>query len=304
MPFEQQNPDEGASLGQPPAMSDPAGGAAAGGDPRSFPRRVEAARQYLRELLPEPPEVVLVLGTGLGEVAELIENPRRIPYHTIPHFPRSTVSSHQGNLVCGRLQGRMVAALQGRFHYYEGYSTQELTMPIRVLSLLGAGELVVTGAAGGLDKNMAPGTLMLLNDHLNLITDNPLRGENIEAWGPRFPDLSAAYDRQLREKALGCAARLGLDRVGQGVYVAVPGPSLETPAETRWLRNCGADAVGMSVVPEVIVARHAGMRVLGVAVVSNVNDPDNFQPIILDDIIRESEAAAARLKQLLLAYLE
>ena len=265
----------------------------------SYEQRVEAARQFLAARLAEAPELVLILGSGLGAVADLVENPQVLPYGEIPHFPRSTVASHAGNLVCGRLGGKAVAVLQGRFHYYEGYSTRELTMPLRVLSRLGARTLVTTGSAGGLNPDYAPGTLMLLNDHLNFIPDNPLRGPNIEEWGERFPDLSQAYDPELRCLSRDCARRLGIDRLREGVYVAVAGPSLETPAETRHIRNCGADAVGMSMVPEVIVARHAGMRVLGLAVVANVNDPDNQQPILFEEIIRETEACGRRVQQLL-----
>lgn len=269
----------------------------------SFQEQVEEARLYLLERLHAEPEVVLVLGTGLGHLAGMIEDPLLVPYDAIPHFPRTTVTGHHGNLLFGNLRGRRVAIMQGRFHYYEGYSARTLTLPIRVLSLLGAQELVVSNAAGGLNPEFAPGTLMLISDHLNFIPDNPLRGPNIDAWGPRFPDLSTTYDREMLARARACARRLDLERVAEGVYVAIPGPSLETPAETRYLRHCGADAVGMSTVPEVIVARHAGMRVLGVAVVSNINDPDNFQPILIEDIIRESEACAARLEQLLLEFL-
>jgi purine-nucleoside phosphorylase len=265
----------------------------------SFVGRVEEARAFLAARLPETPELVLVLGTGLGGAANLLSDRLLIPYEEIPHFPRSTVTSHAGNLICGRLAGKRVAALQGRFHYYEGYSTRELTMPVRVLALLGAKTLVVSNAAGGLNPAFDPGTLMLIADHLNFIPDNPLRGPNVDAWGPRFPDLSQAYDRELRHKTLAAAGRLGLDRVGEGVYAAIAGPSLETPAETRYLRNCGADAVGMSTVPEVIVARHAGMRVLGLSVVANVNNPDNFQPILLEEIIRETEACGERVVRLL-----
>ncbi|ADH85349.1 purine-nucleoside phosphorylase [Desulfurivibrio alkaliphilus] len=270
----------------------------------NFIQRVEAAREFLLSRLPVTPEVVLILGTGLGGVAELVEEAVVLPYAEIPYFPRSTVPSHAGNLVCGRLAGRPVAVLQGRFHYYEGYSTRELTMPLRVLSRLGAGMLLTTGCAGGLNPGYAPGTLMLLRDHLNLIPDNPLRGSNNDEWGERFPDLSSAYDPELRRLARQCATGLGIDRLREGVYVAVPGPSLETPAETRYLRQCGADAVGMSVVPEVIVARHAGLRVLGLAVVANVNDPDNQQPILLDEIIRETEACAKQVQELVLALLQ
>ncbi|MGV1098650.1 purine-nucleoside phosphorylase [Thiovibrio sp. JS02] len=269
----------------------------------AFKAKVDEAVTFLRQRITEAPEVILVLGTGLSGLGERIEADLVLPYEMIPNFPRSTVTSHAGNLLFGRLCGKAVAVLQGRFHYYEGYSTRELTFPIRVLALLGAKIMIVSNAAGGLNPDFAPGTLMILEDHLNFIPDNPLRGPNIDDWGPRFPDLSAPYDRQLIASSLACAERLGLKRIATGVYVAIPGPSLETPAETRYLRRCGADSVGMSTVPEVIVAIHAGLRVLGISVVSNVNDPDNFKPIILTEIIEETRKAEGRLLRLLLEIL-
>lgn len=268
-----------------------------------FKQRVDETVSFLRDKMPEPPEIALVLGTGLSGLGERIESQVVLPYAEIPNFPRATVASHAGNLIFGRLCGRPVAVLQGRFHYYEGYLARELTMPIRVLALLGVKTLIVSNSAGGLNPAFAPGTLMVVRDHLNFIPDNPLRGPNVDAWGPRFPDLSAPYDRRLIDTALACAARQQIARVSTGVYVAIPGPSLETPAETRYLRQCGADAVGMSTVPEVIVAIHAGMRVLGVSVVANVNDPDNLKPIILEEIIEETRRAEDRLSRLLLAVL-
>ena len=269
----------------------------------NFKQRVDEAVGFLREKMVEPPEVVLVLGTGLSGLGEQIESPLVLPYGGIPNFPKATVASHAGNLIFGRLCDRPVAVLQGRFHYYEGYSARELTMPIRVLALLGAKTLIVSNSAGGLNPAFAPGTVMVVRDHLNFIPDNPLRGPNVDAWGPRFPDLSAPYDRSLIDTTLACAAREQIGQVATGVYVAIPGPSLETPAETRYLRQCGADAVGMSTVPEVIVAIHAGMRVLGLSVVANVNDPDNLKPIILEEIIEETKRAEDRLSRLLLAVL-
>jgi len=269
----------------------------------SFKQRVDEAVGFLRDKMVEAPEIVLVLGTGLSGLGERIESPVVLPYARIPNFPKATVASHAGNLILGRLRGKPVAVLQGRFHYYEGYSARELTMPIRVLALLGAKTLIVSNSAGGLNPAFGAGTVMVVRDHLNFIPDNPLRGPNVEAWGPRFPDLSAPYDRQLIDTALACAAREQIDRVATGVYVAIPGPSLETPAETRYLRQCGADGVGMSTVPEVIVAIHAGMRVLGLSVVANVNDPDNLKPIILEEIIEETKRAEERLSRLLLAIL-
>jgi len=269
----------------------------------NFKQRVDEAVGFLREKMVEPPEVVLVLGTGLSGLGEQIESPVVLPYGGIPNFPKATVASHAGNLIFGRLCDRPVAVLQGRFHYYEGYSARELTMPIRVLALLGAKTLIVSNSAGGLNPAFAPGTVMVVRDHLNFIPDNPLRGPNVDTWGPRFPDLSAPYDRSLIDTTLACAAREQIGQVATGVYVAIPGPSLETPAETRYLRQCGADAVGMSTVPEVIVAIHAGMRVLGLSVVANVNDPDNLKPIILEEIIEETKRAEDRLSRLLLAVL-
>ncbi len=246
------------------------------------------------------PRTVVQLGTGLGGFGEQIEDRQVIPYDQIPHFPRSTVSSHHGNLISGRINDHPVCILQGRFHFYEGYSTKEVAFPIRVLSLLGAKRLLLTNAAGGLNPLFQPGSIMVIRDHLNFLGENPLRGKNIDEWGPRFPDLSEPYHPKLIKTALDSATSCGLKNVISGVYVCIPGPSLETPAETRWLRSCGADAVGMSSVPEVIVAIHGGMDVLGLSVVSNVNDPDNFQPIILEDIIDEAAKVEPQLKKLII----
>jgi len=261
--------------------------------------KVDETVSFLKGKIKREPSVVIILGTGLGGLADNIEIDTLLPYENIPHFPRSTVPSHQGNLIFGELSGKDVAVLQGRFHYYEGYSTRELTFPLRTLSLLGAETLVITNASGGLDTSFSPGTIMVISDHLNFIGENPLRGENIDAWGPRFPDLSVPYDRKLIDAALQCAEILNMPNVTTGVYVAIPGPSLETPAETRFLRGAGADAVGMSSAPEVIVAKHAGMRVLGLSAVANVNDPDNFVPILLDDIIKAAQEIEPDLQALI-----
>ena len=251
-------------------------------------RQVEEAVAFLRARLHEPPEIVVELGTGLGGLADALLDALTIPYHEIPHFPLSTVASHAGNLVCGTLAGKKVAVLQGRVHCYEGYSAREVALPMRVLALLGAKLAIITNASGGLNPAFAPGTIMVLTDHLNLLGDNPLRGPNFDDWGPRFPDLSKPYDAALVQAALAAAQSLGLPDIATGTYVCIPGPSLETPAETRYLRSSGGDAVGMSSLPEILVARHAGMQVLGLAVVANVNDPDNLQPILLEDIVRKA----------------
>lgn len=273
-------------------------------DMAMYQQQVETAAAYLRGRIAETPEVVIQLGTGLGSLAKALRGATSLAYGEIPHFPRSTVESHAGNLVFGSFAGRQVAVLQGRFHYYEGYSAREVAFPVRVLSLLGARTAIITNASGGLNPAFRPGTIMLMADHINLLTDNPLRGPNVDAWGPRFPDLSTPYDLHLREIVLDVARRQGLAEVTSGTYVCVPGPSLETPAETRYLRMIGADAVGMSSVPEILVAIHAGMRVLGLSVVANVNDPDRFQPIRIEEIIAAARAAEPRLQRLITHTLE
>ncbi|WP_448871571.1 purine-nucleoside phosphorylase [Desulfobulbus propionicus] len=272
-------------------------------DSGEYKRQVEAAVAFLRERIQDPPEVLIQLGTGLGELARAMQGATTLSYEEIPHFPRSTVTSHAGNLVIGRLAGKRTAILQGRFHCYEGYSAREVAFPIRVLALLGVKTAIITNASGGLNPAFRPGTLMIFDDHINLLGDNPLRGPNIDAWGERFPDLSTPYAPELRQLALGLARRLGLSETTSGTYVCIPGPSLETPAETRFLRMIGADAVGMSSVPEILVALHAGLRVLGLSVVANVNDPDHFQPILIDEVIGAARKAEPRLQQLIIHIL-
>jgi purine-nucleoside phosphorylase len=269
-----------------------------------YKEKVEKAAIYLGDTLQFPPEIVVTLGTGLGAFADDFDAPVVIPYENIPGFPASTVAGHAGVLMNGRISGRSVTVLQGRFHYYEGYSTRELTLPLRALSLLGAETFLVSNAAGGLNPALEDGSLMIIEDHINMIPDNPLRGPNIDEWGVRFPDLSQAYDRELVGLATDSARRLGLGDITTGVYGAIPGPSLETPAETRYLRGCGMDAVGMSTVPEVIVARHSSMRVLGISVIANVNDPDNFKPITLEEVVSCTEKTAEQLSSLLMEVIK
>lgn len=270
---------------------------------QSHRQQIEACVNFLDKRLPFRPATIVQLGTGLGSFADRLDIELIIPYAELPSFPRSTVESHQGNLILGRINGHPLVVLQGRFHFYEGYSARDVAFPIRVLSLLGPRRLIVTNAAGGLNPLFAPGTIMVFRDHLNFLGDNPLRGPNIESWGPRFPDLSVPYEPGLIKCALDCARDCGLPLVVSGTYVCIPGPSLETPAETRWLQNCGADAVGMSSIPEVLVARHAGLEVLGLSVIANVNDPDNFQPILIKDVIAAAATATPRLEQLICAVL-
>ncbi len=268
-----------------------------------FYQKVKESFEFLKERSPFSPDIIITLGTGLSGLAEACEKDLVIPYERIPHFPRSTVETHTGELIFGKLSGKKVALFRGRFHYYEGYSAKTLTFPLRVLTLFKPRIYLVSNAAGGLNLSFKSGDLMLIKDHINLIPDNPLRGINFEEWGPRFPDMSRAYDEELRTLFKKVASSLG-EEIKEGVYVAVPGPSLETPAETRFLRMIGADAVGMSTVPEVIVAVHAGLRVLGVSVIANVNDPDNFQPILFEEVVKASQAAEKRLTRLITEFLK
>lgn len=270
---------------------------------KGYRERVERAVAFLEEQTDFIPDIIIVLGTGLGGLADAVDVHLSLDYEDIPEFPKSTVQSHAGKLIFGTISGKRVAVLQGRFHYYEGYSTKEITLPVRVLSLLGARFLVVSNASGGLDTSYEPGTLMIISDHLNFIPENPLRGVNIDDWGVRFPDLSKAYDVALQQLVLNYAEEAEVSKVRQGVYVAIPGPSLETPAETRYLRQCGADAVGMSTVPEVIVGVHAGLKILGIAMVANVNDPDHFMPILLDDILAEAQKAESEFIRLMVGVI-
>ena len=264
-----------------------------------YVKQAEEAARYVHHFFTEPIGVAIQLGTGLGQFSELLESKQIINYSDIPHFPDATVSSHQGRMVIGSMNGVWVIVLSGRFHFYEGYSTKEVTFPIRVLQLLGVKTVILTNAAGGLNPLFLPGTIMVLRDHLNFLGENPLRGPNIDAWGPRFPDLSIPYSPSLIKTALDSADHCSIQKVVSGTYACIPGPSLETPAETRFLRTAGADAVGMSTVPEVIAAIHGGMEVLGLSVVANVNNPDDMQPIILEDIIAAAAAVEPHLAKLI-----
>jgi purine-nucleoside phosphorylase len=253
------------------------------------------AADYLRPRLPAAPRVGLLTGTGLGGLATMIESACETDYADIPHFPTSTVESHKGVLVGGEIDGVPAVVCQGRFHLYEGYSPQEVTFSIRVMQALGVDHLIVTNAAGGLDRDFAAGDLMLIRDHLNLTGANPLVGPNEEQWGARFPDMIAAYAPDWR-RAVGHRARAEGVHLREGVYAGLKGPSLETPAESRYLRTIGADAVGFSTIMETIVAVHAGMRVLGVSTITNINDPDAPQAATLEEIIAVAEGAAPALE--------
>jgi purine-nucleoside phosphorylase len=265
--------------------------------------QVEEAAAVVRERFRASPDVALILGTGLGRLGAEIETAIAIDYTEIPYFPVSTVESHAGRLLCGRLAGKTVIAMQGRFHRYEGYSLQQVTFPVRVLRALGARTLIVSNACGGLDPLWRAGDLMLIADHINLLGDNPLTGPNDDRLGPRFPDMSDAYDARLRDVAREVAVAKGII-LREGVYVAVSGPNLETRAEYRFLRAIGADVVGMSTVPEVIVAVHGGMRVLGISIITDMCLPDSLEPATVEKIIAVANGAEPKLTRLVTAVLE
>ncbi|MBI4513877.1 MAG: purine-nucleoside phosphorylase [Gemmatimonadetes bacterium] len=265
-----------------------------------LPARITEAVEVIRRRTDLRPDIAVILGTGLGGLAQEIAAEVSIPYEEIPHFPLSTVESHTGRLILGRLEGKPVVAMQGRFHRYEGYSLQQVTFPARVLRALGARTLIVSNACGGMNPLWEIGDLMLIADHINLMGDNPLIGPNDEELGPRFPDMSQLYDLGLQKLALEAAQDLRIT-LRRGVYVAVPGPSLETRAEYRFLRLIGADVVGMSTVPEVIVAVHGGMRVLGISIVTDACLPDALAPVDVQRIIAVANRSEPKLTALIKA---
>jgi len=268
-----------------------------GTDMESPIEQTERAAEAIRKKMKQTPKIGLLLGSGLGVLAEEIANPVTIPYGEIPHFPVSTVQGHAGQLVIGDLESQPVVAMQGRFHFYEGYSMKEVTFPVRVMKALGVETLLVTNAAGGINTHFEAGDLMLIRDHLNLMFTNPLIGPNYQEWGERFPDMSEAYNPVYRRLANRVAEALDIP-LKEGVYAGMTGPSYETPAEIRMLRRMGADAVGMSTVPEVLVARHAGIRVLGISCISNMAAGILPQPLSHDEVVETAERVKPRFIQL------
>ncbi|MBI3268522.1 MAG: purine-nucleoside phosphorylase [Planctomycetes bacterium] len=255
---------------------------------------VDLAAERIRKDLRGAPEFGIVLGTGLGGLAKEIRDRKEIPYDDIPGFMKSTAIGHRGQLVVGTIEGRTVAAMEGRFHLYEGYTVQEVTFPVRVMRALGAKVLVVSNACGGMNPRYAPGDLVLIEDHINMMGVNPLVGPNDDRLGPRFPDMCAPYDKELLRIAEEVALQAGI-KTHQGVYVALVGPNLETRAEYRFLRTIGADCVGMSTVPEVLVAVHAGLRVLGFSIVTDACFPDALKPANIEEILATANAAEPKL---------
>ena len=260
--------------------------------------RAEHAARFLRARTDLEVRVALVLGSGLGAFADQLEDAEPVPYEEIPGFARPTVEGHAGRLVLGRVGGVAVAAMQGRFHFYEGYTLEEVTFPIRVLGLLGAKSLVLTNAAGGLNNSYEQGALILISDHLNLMGTNPLLGRNDARFGPRFPDMTEVYDREYQDAAIAESREMGLE-LRRGIYAALTGPSYETPAEIRMLRLLGADAVGMSTVPEALVARHMGLRVLGFSCITNMAAGVLDKPINHEEVIETGERVRETFAELL-----
>ena len=260
--------------------------------------KIREASDFIATRIPSPPRVGIITGTGLGELTSAMTTDLRLPYEEIPHFPRSTTAGHKGTLAFGRIGRVSVMAMEGRFHLYEGYTAEEVTFPVRVMSRLGAEILMISSAAGGLNPRFEPADLMMVTDHINLTGRNPLVGPNLDVFGPRFPDMSAFYDEHLMALAKEKALELHLP-LREGVYVGILGPSLETPSETRFLRTIGADAVGMSTVLEVIVGVHCGMRILVIVAISNVNLPDCMRKTSIEEVISKAQKAGNKLTPLL-----
>ena len=252
--------------------------------------QIQESTSFVQERHPDPPEFGIILGTGLGGLAREIEIDTAIEYDDIPHFPVSTVETHHGKLLLGQLSGKSVVAMQGRFHYYEGYSMQQVTFPVRVLKFLGIKKLFISNAAGGLNPDYQISDLMVIEDHINLLPENPLTGKNDDKVGLRFPDMSDPYDENLIQQAMEIAGKHGI-RCHQGVYVSVPGPNLETKAEYKYLRTIGADAVGMSTVPENIVARHMGIPCFAISVITDLGVPGKFHKVSIEEVIQAASLA-------------
>lgn len=261
-------------------------------------QKIDETLAELRKYSSKDYQIGIILGTGLGGLVSEIKIEQVIDYDKIPHFPLSTVESHSGKLIFGSINGKNVVAMQGRFHYYEGYSMQQITYPVRVMKFLGVKTLLVSNACGGMNPIYKKGDLMIMNDHINLLGDNPLIGKNEDSLGPRFPDMSEPYDKNLIELAEKVALENGI-KVQKGVYVAVAGPNLETKAEYRFLRSTGADVVGMSTIPENIVANHMGIKVLGISIITDECFPDSLKPVDVNEIIETAMNAEPKMTKIL-----
>lgn len=260
------------------------------------------AAEFIQKRIDVRPTVGLILGSGLGDVVDTIEDPIFIDYKDIPGFPKTTVPGHKGRFVVGRCQGKEIIAAQGRFHYYEGYDMEQVVLPVRTMKILGVQTLIITNSAGGINPDFSPGDLMVIRDHINMSGVNPLRGRNMDDLGPRFPDMTYAYTPDLRRLVMDTAKEMGL-KVREGVYAMMPGPSYETPAEIRMLQRLGADAVGMSTVPEVIAAVHAGVKVVGISCITNMAAGLLDKPLTHEEVIETAGQAARDFARLLLGFI-
>jgi len=262
-------------------------------------QNLQATTEYIKKRIAEfEPEIGIILGTGLGRLVQDIEIHHSLMYSNIPNFPISTLEFHSGKLIFGMLSGKKVVAMQGRLHYYEGYDMKQITFPVRVMKMLGIKNLFVSNASGALNPEYRKGDLMIIHDHINMQSDNPLRGRNSESLGPRFPDMSEPYDKTMIDKGMKIAIKNNI-RCHSGVYVSVNGPNLETRAEYRFLRLIGADAVGMSTVPEVIVANHMALPVFAISVLTDEGFPDNLKAVSLEEIIKTAEEAEPKMTKIL-----
>lgn len=275
-----------------------------GFDATAYAQQVQQAADWLTERLPQPaPKVAVILGSGLGALVDEIEDSLVLPYEEIPGFPVSTAPGHSGTLHYGRIGPTPVLAMEGRFHMYEGYTLQQITMPVRIMARLGVEDMIISSASGGLNPNFEKGDLLLIDDHINLMGDNPLRGPNFDDWGPRFPDMCRPYDPELLRRMQEFTEKLGI-RSQTGVYVGLMGPCLETRAEYRMLQRLGADCVGMSTVPEVIVGVHEGMRMAGISVVTDLCLPDELEPVSVEEILQVAADAEPKLTRVVRHLIE
>ncbi|MBU0488852.1 MAG: purine-nucleoside phosphorylase [Bacteroidetes bacterium] len=265
--------------------------------------KIKNTAAFIRNKVQAEPELGIILGTGLGGLVSEIDISHILPYEEIPDFPLSTVEGHSGKLIFGNLSGKRVIAMQGRFHFYEGYSMQELTFPVRVMKFLGIKRLIVSNASGGVNPDFEIGDIMLINDHINMMPDNPLMGKNIMELGPRFPDMSETYDKGMLSLARTIGNELGIKLV-EGVYAATSGPCFETPAEYTRFRNSGADTVGMSTVPEVIVARHMGIPVFAVSIITDLGVPGKIVEVSHEEVVKVASAAEKKMTQVIKILVE
>jgi purine-nucleoside phosphorylase len=269
----------------------------------SYIQKIAEGTEYIRSKTKLNPQIGIILGTGLGGLADELEIEISLSYKDIPHFPISTVETHEGKLLLGKLGGKDVVAMQGRFHYYEGYSMKQITFPVRIMSRLGVKYLLISNASGGMNPDFHRGDITIIEDHINLLGDNPLIGPNLDDFGPRFPDMSEPYSKKLIKLAEHAAGKAGIS-LKKGVFVAVSGPNLETRAEYKFLRIIGADCVGMSTVPENIVAVHCGMQVLGISVITDECFPETLQPVDIAEIIETAKIAEPKLTRIMKNVIE